>query len=1241
MGVVVGGWRGGSRTAVAWGVQRCTDLSLASRYTGYNGQGEFCDQASPKLDEEPHLIMHSGRLGVVLDAAGLDPALGIDATNLIPKLGAVQGCTVLGAGAASPREVYDELPNSTAAITLERTCSDPSESGSFVLGTLDASNKNTKEKFVQIGLVRQGHTVTQLTTTALDWRNDAGDSYAPTCERVADPTPSGGKDNTGKCTHDASSTVGHRCDGDYPICIGHIPSEKWGVCHSYCGDPIQPELWLESSVWGDSILFRLAWNADSASLTSPAGCSAVVTIALTAEGLDVESTATIAAGADAGGSLSLRLVATVDDGGTPLDPSDDVTTLGARPPGDDPGDITVVSSSSGATVIQRDDAGDVFVSVPDTLPKCGYNMQCGRGDFPQLVSMTATNIHTSESRTLRLSFSRNFNTKSGTLKGGRPGAEITGFSVQLWDDPSKQPTGIPVQISKNWHSGNSDAYWAGFDGTWWTASSLIRLPPNSQITLYLAISYELYGGLRPYSHAQLSIVGYSDKWLWEESALGTGGENMCFDPTGAHTRAMVTDIRPKLFDGAWKENVGGADFVMLFGESGAMQYLKEMDPLIHTSGPCLSHASYPAVTADGSISTKITVQGGRTDDLVRVHMRIQLTVRKPIIFSRLVFFQLGSETYNYHPTFEKIIYGSGDGYDEVDGGWHEQLLTCDGGTSRKPEHMYANVNDLPYRKAMGGSAPWWFSMGSNTDSVEYSNNVQVVGDKGFIVRTFNATLGGVTRSRPSFSVLCDKVELGAPAGLSELQEGDFLDMAIELLVLPRSGAEYSVARSKNPESKTLAALEALLPAERVQAHAERLVVLPLFRARVESHYPVRVCATRGSSNLLFEVEGNMPGFTPIVICGLNSHDVATAGRGLWIRPSGGSTFAKIDQSSTNQNHDFWQTNYVPQRGTYEFIFNLEFGDARAGRVGCFLAYCNDHTDLQEAYCDGGVCSTAAQAILCDRHWATVGRHEISGGTRGGSTADTEACLASAAATTMTVGFGTNPDTWPTGCTATIAHSTNGGGTGAITGDIDAVVAVECQDGYEGSTNSTCLPTGNFTTVVCTPKPCTATEVPNSLDHAGTGSITGVTGEVVLVECTDGYDGGGAATCHPDGQFVVVPCTAPTSNPSRAPGANPSVAATGAPTGALSGAPTGAPSRAPSKSPTTVNQPQIPTAAPTVISTADLLSATEARSPTSSSPNESSMATTTLIGQNIPDSGRRSSAIRLPIVLSTALLWLFV
>ena len=45
-----------------------------------------------------------------------------------------------------------------------------------------------------------------------------------------------------------------------------------------------------------------------------------------------------------------------------------------------------------------------------------------------------------------------------------------------------------------------------------------------------------------------------------------GGENMCFDPTGAHTRSTVTDVRPNLFDAQWKQSVGGGDWLVYFDQ---------------------------------------------------------------------------------------------------------------------------------------------------------------------------------------------------------------------------------------------------------------------------------------------------------------------------------------------------------------------------------------------------------------------------------------------------------------------------------------------------------------------------------------------------------------------------------------------------------------------------------------------------------------------------------------------------
>jgi hypothetical protein len=72
-------------------------------------------------------------------------------------------------------------------------------------------------------------------------------------------------------------------------------------------------------------------------------------------------------------------------------------------------------------------------------------------------------------------------------------------------------------------------------------------------------------------------------------------------------------------------------------------------------GPCLSNATYTAKTVDDSISTSVEISGGRTDDFVRIFMRIRLTALKDVPFSRLVFFQMGSETYNYNAEFDDFV----------------------------------------------------------------------------------------------------------------------------------------------------------------------------------------------------------------------------------------------------------------------------------------------------------------------------------------------------------------------------------------------------------------------------------------------------------------------------------------------------------------------------------------------------------------------------------------------------------
>ena len=238
----------------------------------------------------------------------------------------------------------------------------------------------------------------------------------------------------------------------------------------------------------------------------------------------------------------------------------------------------------------------------------------------------------------------------------------------------------------------------------------------------------------------------------------------------------------------------------------------------------------------------------------------------------------------------------------------------------------------------------------------------MVGDRGFVIRSFSARLGGVQRASPSFSVrdtpnlldnasllnttsgivlmttkplpsimvqvICDKIELGTPAGLLSLTAGDYVSISLEILVLPRSGEDYAKAL-QNTQSQSLLHLQGMNTSERVRAQAVggELRVVALRDARIDEHYPVHVFATAGS-NAMFEIQSQNAtaralGFVPVVVSGLATH-VVPPGHGLWLRPQGASTFALLSQGSGNE---FWQTNFDRGSGTYEIVYNVEIRDS--------------------------------------------------------------------------------------------------------------------------------------------------------------------------------------------------------------------------------------------------------------------------------------------------------------------------
>ena len=143
--------------------------------------------------------------------------------------------------------------------------------------------------------------------------------------------------------------------------------------------------------------------------------------------------------------------------------------------------------------------------------------------------------------------------------------------------------------------------------------------------------------------------------------------------------------------------------MQMFGSDGKLQYWKELDPQLHVSGPCLSRADYTAVTLDEAVSSHVTIRGSRTDDQVRIFVDIRLRALRDTTFSRLLFFQFASETYNTAPTHERFVWG-GNGAATTELPPPCSAENTYGRHLRKKLYASAKDTDTPFRAAMNGDS---------------------------------------------------------------------------------------------------------------------------------------------------------------------------------------------------------------------------------------------------------------------------------------------------------------------------------------------------------------------------------------------------------------------------------------------------------------------------------------------------------------------------------------------------------
>ncbi|MCY2994884.1 MAG: LamG domain-containing protein [Planctomycetota bacterium] len=515
-----------------------------------------------------------------------------------------------------------------------------------------------------------------------------------------------------------------------------------------------------------------------------------------------------------------------------------------------------------------------------------------QNDAIERVQLVLTNPDTAE-QTVRLLFEKN---GSGIrLPIGSP---ITGVSAVLRDTVGN-PTGIPVQLSKNWHARPEGGVYAG---AWFHGFSQVRLPPGATVHLELSLAYGHWGGVAAASHAQLCLIGWGSNQLWDQSALGCWGESICYEPDQAQAQAAILDVRPVMVRSMnrnlswnWTHNVGGGDFFRLFDSAGKRVFPGRMRTAYERQGPCLTEVTY-AGHSGRTIEHAATVSLCRSDDVVRGTYRLRMDVKEASDFARFVIFQIGADTYGYTGE-RKLALGNETGlvrqWDTQWGGdtYRTQPMEC---TGRVP---WISLHEAVSRAGQDEQGAW--------------------ANRGLVIRSWDARLGGkqatpwvAERGVRARGADTSTVDLVPPPGITRLEPGDFVEATIEHIVMPQFAKDYY-----GPNEALRATLgqwentwrmihrEATGNDRRVEIKAGELERL---------HPAVRMRAVDNRAE--FTLRGGL-GYVPITFTGLTS----PRGQALYLDGK------RLDQSV--HGNDFWQTDYDPATQRWELTFNIPAGNS--------------------------------------------------------------------------------------------------------------------------------------------------------------------------------------------------------------------------------------------------------------------------------------------------------------------------
>lgn len=492
---------------------------------------------------------------------------------------------------------------------------------------------------------------------------------------------------------------------------------------------------------------------------------------------------------------------------------------------------------------------------------------------------------------------------------------ITGLCPLLRDE-NGEPLGIPVQLSKNWHHFSlqenevqGDAPTLSpkrhYEGKWFHGYAVVEVPARTERKLIYTCTFATWGTLFAASHAQLCLAGWGGGQQWETSAIGSFGESFCYDIARTWTWCCMGDICPAFIDSRipghkydWTGNIGGGDFLFYITPAGTRMGFAGMKTHFAKQGPCMTEVHYSGYTADRAVQVDITVFMGRTDDLSHALHRFEYTFLKDVEYTRMSFYQMGSDSYNYD-YWDKAVVENQTGV--------LKTYTLHGQGDNKVT--------LALDDEFGDTVDYGFTGPGLFAGLYKGEKGQSYGDKLLLIHEYEAVINGKKTTEATLSTRTTNVmnrwkgflpELVPPQRSGIIKANSKVSACVDYICLPLSKQDYYASNTQllsipNEAFDTPDIFRFYKAAGRITPTVHTGSLLRT--------YPLLVKAVNDGAELHFT--GGI-GYTPVTICGLSSHGGYQA-----------EVFIAQWQPLAQEVHgnDYWQCYRHPD-GTFEHTYNL-------------------------------------------------------------------------------------------------------------------------------------------------------------------------------------------------------------------------------------------------------------------------------------------------------------------------------